>query len=298
MASIPDNFLGLSGAAANYAKARYAVLPVPYDATTSFQAGTRGGPRAIVTASQQVELFDDELLAEFGDAGIATLDPLEPIMTGPEAMHEAVFAAAKRIVRDGKCLIGLGGEHSISSGLVRGVMTRHKRLSVLHVDAHADLRDQYEGTPFSHASVMRRILDLGATIVPVGIRNFSHEEHRFMQKAGIKPLTARYCHSNSDWIEQAVERLGETVYVTIDIDGFDPAFAPGTGTPEPGGLGWYGVTGLLRRVIESRTVVGADVVEVMPIPGNAATEFLAARLAYKIIAYREHAQGQQPRRKK
>jgi agmatinase len=285
MTSQPNNFLGLPARYSDYARSRFAVLPIPYDSTTSFQTGTREGPAAIIRASQQVELFDEELEAECHKAGVATLDPLVPNMSGPEAMHKDIFQTAKRVVRDGKFLFGLGGEHSITSGLVRAVMTKHKNLSVLQIDAHLDLRDSWEGANHSHACVMRRIVDLGATVVPVGIRNISLEEHRFLKRRKIEPITARQCHTDDDWVDRVLNALGDTVYVTIDIDGFDPSFAPGTGTPEPGGLDWYQITGLLRLVAAEKTVVGADITEVMPIPGQAVTEFLAARLAYKLIGY-------------
>ena len=287
MSTLPNNFLGLERRYAAYDAARFAVLPVPYDATTSFQGGTRNGPAAIIEASKQVELFDDEAEVEGYRAGVATLDALMPNMAGPAAMHEDVFRAARKIVREGKFLFGLGGEHSISSGLVRAAMTRAKKLSVLQIDAHLDLRNEYEGTPHSHACVMRRILDLGASIVPVGIRNVSREEHDFVRRAKIPVVIARECHTDDGWVDRVLNALGPNVYITIDIDGFDPAFAPGTGTPEPGGLDWYQVTGLLRLVTAEKNVVGADVVEVMPIPGQAVTEFLAAKLAYKLICYLE-----------
>ena len=287
MQTIPNNFLGLPAPYGDYAKAKYAVLPIPYDSTTSFQVGTRNGPQAIIKASKQVELIDEETEAESYTAGIATLDAVAPNMSGPQAMCEDIFRAAKRVVRDGKFLFGLGGEHSITSALVRAVMTKHKKLSLLQIDAHLDLREEWEGTPHSHASVMRRVLDLGASVVPVGIRNVSLEEHRFLKKSGIKPVTARQSHMDDDWVDRVLNALGETVYITIDIDGFDPAAAPGTGTPEPGGLDWYQVTGLLRLVAAERRVVAADIVEVLPIPGQAVTEFLAARLAYKLISYVE-----------
>ncbi len=287
MDRIPDNFLGLPAKHADYRKARYAILPIPYDSTVSFQTGTRGGPRAILTASQQVELFDDEYGRDFSGAGIATLEPVAPEMAGPEVMHESIFAAARPIVADGKFLIGLGGEHSVTSGLVRAVLKKYRKLSVLQIDAHADLRDQYEGTPYSHASVMRRVVDMGVRVVGVGIRNYSLEEHRFMQRKKIAPITVREARSNVDWIEQAVERLSEHVFVTIDIDGFDPAYAPGTGTPEPGGLDWFQVTDLLKATAIFRTIVAADVVEVIPLPGSMQTEFLAAKLIYKLIAHVE-----------
>ncbi len=284
---LPDNFLGLSAEQSDYRRARYAVLPIPYDATVSFQVGTREGPRAIITASQQVELFDEEFGREFCDCGIATLDPLFPNMAGPEAMHADIYTAARRVVKDGKVLLSLGGEHSITSALVRAVMTRHKKIGVLQIDAHADLREEYEGTPFSHAAVMRRVVEYGVPIVAVGIRNYSLEEHRFMRRHKLEPISAREARANPDRVLAAIESLPELVYVTIDIDGFDPAYAPGTGTPEPGGLDWYQVTDLLRAVAGARRIIGADIVEVMPIPGSRQTEFLAAKLLYKLIAHVE-----------
>ena len=196
-----DNFLGLPKRDSDYRRARYALLPVPYDATASFQTGTRWGPRAIITASQQVELFDLEYEREFVDCGVATLDPLEPDAV-PKQMHEAVYQAARRVVRDGKFLIALGGEHSITSGLVRAVHERHKRLSVLQIDAHADLRDRYHGTPYSHACVMRRVVGMGVPVVGVGIRSYSVEEHRVRKQRGFVPITARQ-------VREDIERHGK-----------------------------------------------------------------------------------------
>jgi agmatinase len=282
---MPVNFLGLPPRESDYRRARFAVLPIPYDSTVSYQVGTRNGPSAIIAASQQVELFDDELLVETYKAGVATLDAVPPEMGGPAEMHEAIHTAAKKVLRDGKFLLSLGGEHSITSGLVRAVAAKHKKLSILQFDAHLDLRDAYEGTPYSHASVMRRCLEYTKTIVPVGIRNVSLEEHRFLRKSGIRPVMARECAASDDWYERVLETLTDEVYVTIDIDGFDPAYAPGTGTPEPGGLDWYQLTDMLKLVAAEKRIVAADIVEVLPIPGQAVTEFLAARLAYRLMGY-------------
>ena len=278
-----DSFLALNAREANYKTARFALLPIPYDATASFGVGARAGPRAIITASQQVEDYDEELGRESYRAGIATLAPLEPDARGPQAMTERIYKVARRIVRDGKFLIGLGGEHSISAALVRAVHTRHKQLSVLQIDAHADLRDTYQGSPFSHACVMRRIHDLGVGVVGVGIRSYSVEEARFIRSADKCIFSARMCHESDGWIDEVVAALGPTIYVTIDIDGFDPAYAPGTGTPEPGGLNWYQVTDLLAAVARQRRIVAADVVEVRPLPPSTVTEYLAARLVYRLI---------------
>jgi agmatinase len=283
----PDNFLGLPPEAADPKTAAYAVLPVPYDATASFLKGTAGGPQAIIKASQQVELFDEELGGEFYAAGVATMDAVDLAGAAPTDMHERVFLAARPIVDRGQFLIGLGGEHSVTSGLIRAAMTRHRSLSILQIDAHLDLRNEYDGTPYSHAAVMRRAHDMGCKIVPVGIRNVCAEEADFLRESGIVPIMARDCRGSDAWQDDVLRRLGDHVFITVDIDGFDPAYAPGTGTPEPGGLDWYQVTSLLRRVFREKTIVAADIVEVIPVPGQAVTEFLAARLAYKMICYRE-----------
>ncbi len=289
MATIPDNFLGLPDTDSDYRRSRYAVLSVPYDGTVSFQVGTRRGPRAIITASQQVELFDEEYEREFFNCGIATLPSLAPNMAGPKEMCDDIFDAAKKIMADRKFLITLGGEHSITPPLVRAAKARHKNLSVLQIDAHADLRDSYEDTPHSHACAMRRVWELGVPVVGVGIRNYSLDEHRFMKKRKISIISSRQTREDPDWIQLAVDGLCDNVYVTIDIDGFDPAYAPGTGTPEPGGMDWFQVNDLLKAVAMNRNIIAADVVEVLPLPGSAQTEFLAAKLIYKLIAHIEAA---------
>lgn len=282
MTTVPDNFLGLSGRYAEYQLARFAILSIPYDATTSYATGTRDGPRAILTASQQVEWYDPDLKREPYRAGIATLDPIESHAGGPEPMATRIATAARRPLRDGKCLIGLGGEHSVSIGLITAARSRFRKLSVLQIDAHADLRDTYQGSPYSHACVMRRVFDMGLPAVGVGIRSYSADEARFIRQHDHPMLAPADCRGDG-WIERVVEQLGQQVYITIDIDGFDPALAPGTGTPEPGGLDWFQVTALLDRVCRARRVVAADLVEVRPVPPSNVTEFLAARLVYRLI---------------
>lgn len=279
----PDNFLGLDARSSDYRSARFAVLPIPYDATTSYAVGTRDGPRAVITASQQVELYDEELRRESYRAGVHTLDPVEPDVSGPEATNTAILAAARKPVRDGKFLIGLGGEHSVSYGLIKAVQSKYSKLSVLQLDAHADLRDSYQGSPFSHACIMRRVHDLKIPAVAVGIRNYSQDEARFIAKTKKPIISARDCRETDDWIDRALAGLTDNVYLTIDIDGFDPAYAPGTGTPEPGGLDWYQVADLLFELFKRKRVVAADLVEVRPIPPNTVTEFLAAKLLYRLI---------------
>ena len=286
MITVPFNFLGLPAAYSGYEKSRYVVLPIPYDGTVSFRSGSREGPLAIIAASRQVELFDPLLDREIFLPGVATVDPVEAVASSAEEMVEGIYKHVRKIVRDGKFLISLGGEHSITSGLVKAVREKYKKVSVLHVDAHLDMRDKWQGSRYSHACVMRRIHEFGVKTVSVGIRNISQEENRYVNKTRQVVFTAWDIRlSGSDeWIEDAVKALGEEVYLSIDIDGFDPSIAPGTGTPEPGGLDWYDIIKLLTAVSRSRRIVGADIVEVLPIGGQVVTEFLAAKLGAKIIA--------------
>jgi agmatinase len=284
------NFLGLSGRAADPSTARYAVLPIPYEGTVSYKTGTAAGPAAILDASRQVETFDEELRAEFIQAGIATYPAVPPAKTPAEQMRR-VRSAAEPILRSGKFLLTLGGEHSITAPLVAAAQAVHGPLSVLQIDAHADLRDRYDGSKHSHACVMRRVLELTSGICQVGIRNFSLEENRDCPNQVAVFFTPATIASDPDWVDRALELLDKNdknekkVYLTIDIDGLDPAIAPGTGTPEPGGLTWQQTLQIVRAICTRRQVVAADIVEVRPIPPDCVTEFLAARLAYKIIAY-------------
>jgi agmatinase len=286
MSQIADYFLELDEADRRPAAARYAVLPIPYEGTVSYDKGTAAGAQAILEASQQVELFDEELHDEFISPGIATYRAVEPADDPAEEMRR-IEAAALLILRSGKFLLSLGGEHSITGPLVRAAAAVHGELSVLQIDAHADLRDSYHGTKHSHACVMRRVLDITDRICQVGIRNFSREEFQSCRRQVERFITPAAVHASpgGEWIDRAMDLLGDKVYLTVDVDGFDPGVAPGTGTPEPGGLYWPQVTGLLRRLCAERQVVAADINEVRPLSGNRVTEFMAARLGYKIIAY-------------
>ncbi|MBI5725879.1 MAG: agmatinase [Planctomycetes bacterium] len=284
MVPMNGNFMNLSGVLADKALARYAVLPIPYEATVSYKTGTAGGPAAIIEASTQVEQFDEELKGEFFQAGIATYPAVEPA-GDPAGELEKVYQAARAIMKEGKFLLTLGGEHSITTSLVRAAIKQHGPLSVLQIDAHADLRDAYDGTKHSHACVMRRVLEMGCKISQVGIRNFSRAELEECPKQAAAFITPEIVETDLRWIDRAITPLGPKVYLTIDVDGFDPACVPGTGTPEPGGLTWRQVAALVRRLCERRQVVAADIVELAPIPGMHAGDFLCARLAYKIIAY-------------
>jgi len=288
MTDAAGNFLDLPPPHADLASARYVVLPVPYEGTVTYGRGTADGPAAILEASEQVELFDEELLAEFYQAGVATA-PAVPAAETPEAMAERVGAAAEEFIDRGQFLLTLGGEHGITPPLVAAARRRFGEISVVQIDAHADLRDTYDGTRFSHACVMRRVLEITPRIAQVGIRNVSREEFDACGEQARNFITPPMARTDPTWIDRALALLGDRVYVTVDVDGFDPAEAPGVGTPEPGGLRWGEVTALLRRVCTARQVVAADIVEVRPLPPSNVTEFLAARLAYKIVAYTQLA---------
>ena len=277
----------------NIDDSRFQIIPVPYEGTVCFLGGTAKGPRAILDVFDQMEFFDEELFCDFTRHGIALLQPIPPADT-PEKMSDQIYQTVKQesFFQPGKFPIFLGGEHSITPPIVRAAAECYGAISVLQFDAHADLRDSYTGGKFSHASAMRRVLEITPHLVQVGIRSFSEEEYQECPKQIAALITPRMLRQNREHcITQIIESLMESVYITVDIDAFDPAFAPGTGTPEPGGLDWFQVTEILRRVCETKNVVGADVVEVSPLGGNnVITEFLAARLVGKIIAYRDNAE--------
>jgi len=279
--SLPDNLC-------DPLTVRYRIVPVPYEGTVCFLGGTGRGPDAILEVSDQMEHFDEELLCDFTRHGIATF-PAIPSADTPEEEYDRIYQTVKResYFEPGKFPIFLGGEHSITPPIVRAAAQCYGTVSVLQFDAHADLRDAYTGGRFSHASAMRRVLEIMPNLVQVGIRSFSEEENRDCPQQIAALITPRMVVQDIErCIEKILGSLTEQVYITVDIDVFDPAFAPGTGTPEPGGLDWFQVTNILRRVCEAKNVVGADVVEVAPLGGNnAVTEFLAARLVGKMIAY-------------
>jgi agmatinase len=287
---LPHTFLGLEGAEASLERARGVILPVPWEATTSYGGGTRRGPSAILEASRYLELFDQELGAEVGPSiGVHTLPQLDLTRDGPpaamaqlEAAHDTVLDA----IGD-RFMVMLGGEHAVSSPAIRSHARRlDQRLTVLQFDAHADLRPEYEGTPASHASAMARILDV-ADVVGVGLRAVSAEEMEVARAhEGVHMIWAEEMWDGDDWIDRVMELLGPVVYITFDVDYLDPSLMPATGTPEPGGGDWYRTLRLLKRVFAERTVVGADVVELAPIPGMHAPDFLAAKLVYKLLGYR------------
>ena len=292
---LPHTFLGLDDPKDSFDRADAVLLPVPYESTTSWGGGTRRGPEAIISASRYVELHDQEFGCEPGDLlHMHTMPALELTRAGATpAMGElrSAYARAAEACGD-RFLLMLGGEHSISSPAVLAQVDRlaqsapEQRLSVLQMDAHADLRADFEGTPNSHASAMARVLDR-ADVVAVGVRGVSQEEVDASYDAeGSTLIWADEMWEDDAWMDRALEALGPRVYLTFDVDYFDPSLMPSTGTPEPGGGDWYRTLRFLRRVFAERDVVAADIVELAPTPGLLAPNFLVAKLAYKLISYR------------
>lgn len=261
------------------------ILPIPFDRTTSYVRGTAYGPSALLAASAQVELWDEEIGVDVSTQGIFTLPELDVSALGLEDAIAEIRRVASAVAATGKFVVTIGGEHSITSPLVDVAASRHAGVSVLQIDAHADLRPSYLGQRHSHACAMRRTLDF-APVVQVGIRNISGEE---VQALPDLPTTIFYdwnMREDPGWIDRVVERLSDKVYVTIDLDGIDPGVMPAVGTPEPGGLSWRELTTLLRRTFARRQVVACDVVELCPIPGMASPNFIAAKLVYKLLTYK------------
>ena len=281
----PGEFGGTKPTTTDFENARVVILPIPLDRTTSYVPGTRMGPHEILTASTHMELWDEETETDVHPIGIFTL----PAMDLPLATMDEVIAEIRRVANDlaacDKFPVVLGGEHSITAPVVAALATRHPGLSVLQIDAHADLRDSYMGTPHSHACAMRRVLEYART-TQVGVRSLSPEEAAAIPTLPTEIFYDFNMRLDERWIERVVDSLGESVYVTIDCDGLDPAIMPAVGTPEPGGLSWYETLALLRHVFESRTVVGCDLVELCPAAGNVAPNFLCAKLVYKLLSYR------------
>ncbi len=276
---LPDEF-------SDYAASEIVLLPVSFDKTTTYQKGSDKGPDALIEASRHLELYDIETDSEVYLKGIHTARSIL-LETSKEMLNE-VYNQVYKYIRDEKFVITLGGEHSISSAPIKAHADSFKNISILQLDAHADLQDAYEGNPYSHASVMRRVQksDSVSNIVSVGIRSMSIEEKKAQEST--TTFFSHDIHEQDDWIEKVVNQLNDKVYITLDLDVFDPAIMPSTGTPEPGGLNWNQVMKLLRHVILKKNLIGCDVVELCPNPNNLAPDFLAAKLIYKILSYKFH----------
>ena len=282
----PFTFLGLEVDGNTYRQAATVVLPVPYDGTASFKTGAREGPEAIISASRELEEYDAELRCDPCSMGIHTAPAVEPHMGSPEKMVARVAQAVAPAVQERKLIATLGGDHSVSIGAVQAFASQHSDLSVLYLDAHADLRQEYLGTAWGHASAARRISSEMCPLVLVGVRSMSREEAEFIETSGVPCYS---CDRDGDEgalpVEEIVGALSPSVYISIDLDVFDPSFMAAVGTPVPGGMGWYQVLRLLRRVASARRIVGFDVVELSPREGPTACAFTAAALVYKLIGY-------------
>ena len=256
------------------------VIPVPYDGTSTWVKGADKGPAAIIDASAHMELYDIETDSQVFLRGIYTDKPAEGF-DSPEEMSAAVEKVVSAWIEKGKFPVLIGGEHSVSIGSIQAQADFQEDLTVLQLDAHTDLRDEYEGSKFNHACVMAQARR-HCPIVQVGIRSMDAAEHSTIEPERV--FFARDIYDNRTWIDRAVAALSEKVYITIDLDVFDPAIMPSTGTPEPGGLGWYDVNALLKAVAAQRTITGFDVVELCPNEQNKAPDFLAAKLIYKLLS--------------
>ncbi len=278
-------FLGLPE---DPSRARVAFISAPYDATTSFRPGTREGPSRILEVSPHLEFFDEETGTEpHLTLGFYT-HPEPELPVEPEKALKILEEEVRSALQQGRFPVLMGGEHTVTLAAVRALREKWPSFKVLQIDAHPDLRDTYQETPWSHACVMRRIWEMGLDIIPVGIRTASREEYFFLKDKNLRVFWAREIkHRFEDTLKELEELLGEgPLYVTIDLDGLDPSEAPGVGTPEPGGLSWYELLEILKKAARCE-VIGFDVVELLPLPGDVRTEYLAARLIYKFLAYLE-----------
>jgi agmatinase len=285
------NFLDLRPLPVKEAEA--VLVPIPYEATTTYGAGTREGPAAILAASRQVELWDEEHHWDPSAAiRLATAAPILPEVSGPQAMLDKIRRVVQPWIAQGKLILALGGEHTITVALVQAVQTRYPDFTVVSLDAHADMRESYDGSKFSHACVMRRVYELGRPLTLLGVRSYSQEESQLLQVAPrLKLFPARDLQSPAGW-EAALDHLKGIpgpVYLTIDLDALDPGIMPAVGTPEPGGLTYYQVLAIMATLTQRGPVIGLDMVELAPIPGQRASEFTAARLLYKALGYIYHS---------
>ncbi len=286
-------FLGLEPEHSSRSRSKVLVLPVPYECTTSYGQGTRFGPRAIIDASSALELYDHEAGTEPAlELGFHTLPPVLPNMDSPEEMAASLAACAEPLYKSGKFVLALGGEHTITAGLVRAAVRQWPDLCIVHVDAHADLRNSYQGTAYSHACAARRAFEElkdngGLQLIQVGIRNVAREEHEFA-KARPERIRTFWGDDIADdrarhWLGDIEELVkGRNVYLSFDVDGLDPSIMPATGTPEPGGLDWWDAFEIVERIAKAGTLVAADLVELAPQYGNRAPDFIAAKLGYVI----------------
>lgn len=278
------NFLPLRHKLTLWKNSKVVIIPAPYEKTTSYGQGTEKGPKAIIEASSKLELFDIDYGFEPSEIGFHTLPfPPKSSMSKPKSMLKYLYEKTCRVIMADKLPVILGGEHTVTLGPVQYIAEKYKNLTVLSLDAHTDLREKYFDDRFSHACVLRRVLDY-AKVVEAGIRSTSLEEQKTIEQFRVPVFFAEDILGSENFLEKLIPALSENVYVSIDIDVFDPGVVPSTGTPEPGGLGWYDVIKIIKTVASKRKVVGFDLVELSPVKGNNAPDFMAAKLVYKFAS--------------
>ncbi|MGC1247436.1 MAG: agmatinase [Spirulinaceae cyanobacterium] len=275
-----------------YHQAQVVILPIPYETTTTYRQGCKYGPASLLEASDQLEYYDIELDWEIcWDVGIYTHPPIADSRDSPLVTPEEMLRVTKEIVSsckaDSKFVIALGGEHSITAAVVQGYQDiLQESFTVVQIDAHGDLRYEYEGSIYNHACVMRRIRERGLPTLGVGIRSICAEEAQLIKEQQIPVVWAREIATQENWLEEAIAKISTPkVFITIDLDGLDPSLIPGVGTPEPGGLNWYSLTSLLRQIFATHEVIGCDVMELAPLSDSVVSQFSAAKLVYKLIGY-------------
>lgn len=296
------NFAGIDNKK-NDLSAQVLLQSMPYDGTSSWGKGADMGFEAFLEAAENMELYDIETDSEPYEKGIHILEPMNDLKNSsevsPEKSFEMIYKRSTQLLEkyhfdlngNKKLLTFFGGEHSISIGIIKAFAEKFENLSVLHLDAHSDLRPDYENTPYNHACAMH-LPSQWCNIVQTGIRSMAQEEKKYIKKENLftakwinDQLKSKAEHGSKNWMDKIVSKLGENVYISLDLDVFDPSIMPSTGTPEPGGLDWYAVTGLLKKVFEQKKVLGFDIVELAPIKGSPAPNFLTAKLYYKMLAY-------------
>lgn len=294
--SAKRQFLG-SEAKTAYETAKVVILPIPYEATTTYRKGCENGPDALLEASDQLEAYDQELKRETCiEVGIYTHVAIADTRQQSylaEDMLQVTTETVSRLIGDGKFVIAVGGEHAITTGIVRAYQQIvSEPFTVVQIDAHGDLRYEYEGSIHNHACVMRRILEMGLPTLPVGIRSICKEEAQLIEEKQIPIIWDQNIVSDLNWIEKAIAQISTPkVFITIDVDGIDPSLIPGVGTPEPGGLNWYDTIHFLRRVCQTHQVIGIDVMELAPLVDSVVSQFTTAKLIYKLIGYQALSQG-------
>jgi len=267
-------------------QARVLIIPAPFEGSVSYGKGAEAGPLALFQASQQVEFFEPELKISPCQIGISSIPPLKLTGLAPRQAVEKVEQAVRAGLQKGKKTVMIGGEHSLSFGAIKACYQFFPDLNILHLDAHSDLRESYHGDPFSHASVMKRVLDAGIKFISAGIRSQCQEEWELIQAKNLEIYYAHQLQKMSGWQEMIAQKLGEKIYLTLDLDVLDPSEMPGTGTPEPGGLHYRELLDLFKAIANSgKQVVGMDLVELAPIPGQQVSEFTAARILYQMIGW-------------